>query len=113
MNSSSAKTKTINVTVALQGQTTGQEISAVRAYVFNRTGSLVASRLLEKGAAALEVPAGQKYRVAVGPDLLAKGTKPPADLAAQLARARTSPRATQPSHSTSTQISGSAGLCVA
>jgi hypothetical protein len=88
MNSSSAKTKTINVTVALQGQTSGQEISAVRAYVFNRTGSLVASRLLEKGAAALEVPAGQKYRVAVGPDLLAKGTKPPTDLAAQLARAK-------------------------
>lgn len=88
MASSNSKTRTINVTVALQGQTAGQETAAVRIYVFNRTGSLVASRLVEKGAGALEVPAGQKYRVVVGPDLLAKGGKPPADLAAQLARAK-------------------------
>jgi hypothetical protein len=88
MNSSSAKTRTINVTLALQGQTAGQETAAARAYVFNRAGNLVASQLVEKGAAALQVPAGQKYRVAVGPDLLPKGTKPPTDLVAQLARAK-------------------------
>lgn len=88
MGTSSAKPKTINVTLALQGQTAGQELPAARAYVFNRSGSLVASQAMEKGAAALQVPASQKFRVTVGPDLLGKGDKVPADLAAQLARAK-------------------------
>jgi hypothetical protein len=85
---SPSKLKTIAVKLTLQGQTTGQELPVVRAYVFNYAGKLVASALLEKGAATLEVTADQSYRVTVGPNLLERSEEPPANLLAQLAQAK-------------------------
>jgi len=82
------RVKTINVQLALQGQIAGQDPPASRAYLFNRAGKLVASRLVDKGAAAFEVPADLPYRVTVGPDLLAQSKQAPANLLAQLAQAK-------------------------
>jgi len=86
--SNPAKVRTINVKLALQGQTPSQNPPTARAYLFNRAGSLVASRLLEKGAATFEAPADQQYRVTVGPDLLAESRQAPANLLAQLGQAK-------------------------
>jgi hypothetical protein len=82
------KVKTIAVQLALQGQIAGQEPPTARAYLFNRAGKLVASRLLQQGDAIFEAPADQQYRVTVGPDLLAASRPAPASLLAQLAQAK-------------------------
>lgn len=75
----------ITVNVALS-PVEGQKAPNVRAYLFDRAGRLVDSRSANKSVTFKADPR-QDYRVTVGPDLL-KNEKPPADLAAQLVKAK-------------------------
>src|ERR1700682_2879977 len=79
--------RTVTVEVALQGQSEGQALPATRAYLFDRAGRLISSAPAGKGPVKFDVPAKYNYHVAVGPDLLTKGEKPPENLSAKLARA--------------------------
>src|SRR6202171_4765695 len=79
--------RTVTVEVALQGQSEGQALPATRAYLFDRAGRLISSAPAGKGPVKCDVPAKHNDRVAVGPDLLTKGEKPPENLSAKLARA--------------------------
>ena len=79
--------KTINVNVALHGQTEGQVLPTTRAYLFDRSDRLINSKSVGEGPIQFNVAANQAYRVTVGPDLLLKEKEVPANLASQLAKA--------------------------
>ena len=64
----------------------GRKRPTARAYLFDRAGRLLDSQLAH-GATTLKARSGQDYRVTVGPDLIKDG-KAPANLAAQLVKAR-------------------------
>src|SRR5260370_27323772 len=79
-----AKRKSITVNVKFQGQQKGQELPPTRAYVFDRTGHLLDSKLVEGKPLTFSVEAGPKYQFRVGPDFLKDQKAVPVDLAAQL-----------------------------
>jgi hypothetical protein len=83
-----AKRKSITVNVKFQGQQKGQELPPARAYVFDRTGRFLDSKLVEGKPLAFTVEAGPKYQFRVGPDFLKDQKAAPADLAAQLDKAK-------------------------
>jgi hypothetical protein len=75
----------LNITVVLTSRE-GQKLPAARAYLFDRAGRLINSNPVGK-AIIFPVKPGQDYRVTVGPELLKDG-EAPADLVAQLAKAK-------------------------
>ena len=79
--------KTINVNIALHGQADGQVLPTARAYLFDRSDRLLHSKVVSEESIQFNVAATQAYRVTVGPDLLLKENKVPANLASQLAKA--------------------------
>jgi len=81
-----AELKSITVNVKFHGQTREQQAPAARAYLFDGAGHLVTSKLVEGKALTFE--AGPRYRVRVGPDLLKDAKEVPADLSAQLDKAK-------------------------
>ena len=80
--------KSITVDVKFQGQQKGQELPPARAYLFDRAGRFVDSKLVDGKPLTFSVDAGLKYQFRVGPDLLKDQKAPPADLAAQLDKAK-------------------------
>jgi hypothetical protein len=80
--------KSITVDVKFQGQQKGQELPPARAYLFDRAGRFVDSRLVNGKPLTFSVDAGPKYQFRVGPDLLKDQKVAPADLAAQLDKAK-------------------------
>jgi hypothetical protein len=83
-----AKSKSITVNIKLQGQQKGQELPQARAYLFDRTGRFLDSKVVEGKPLAFSVEAGAKYQFRVGPDFLKVQKVVPADLAAQLDKAK-------------------------
>ncbi len=83
-----AKSKSITVNVKFRGQQKGQELPQVRAYVFDRTGRFLDSKLVEGKPLAFAVEAGPNYQFRVGPDFLKDQEVAPADLAARLDKAK-------------------------
>lgn len=83
-----AERKSITVNVKFQGQQKGQELPPARVFVFDRTGRFLDSKLVEGKPLAFSVEAGPKYQFRVGPDLLKDQKAVPADLAAQLDKAK-------------------------
>jgi predicted HicB family RNase H-like nuclease len=79
--------RTVTVNVTLHGQSAGQALPSARAYLFDRAGRLVDSKPAGSDAVKFEVQTNQDYRVTVGPDALGQSKKPPANLAATLAKA--------------------------
>jgi len=77
--------RTLTVNLNLQGKTEGQTLPATRIYLFNQSGRLVDSKPAAKDV-QFDVAANQNYRVTAGPDLMTTSQKPPANLAAQLAK---------------------------
>jgi len=80
--------KSITVDVKFQGQQKGQELPAARAYLFDRAGRFLDSKLVDGKPLAFTVDAGPRYQVRVGPDLLKDQKAAPADLVAQLDKAK-------------------------
>jgi hypothetical protein len=83
---SKAEQKSITVNVEFLGPVEGKAPSA-RAYLFDRNGRYVASKLVDGKPLAFQVDAGSRSQVRVGPDLL-KDNKAPTDLTAQLDKAK-------------------------
>jgi hypothetical protein len=79
--------KRVSVKITVQGQTEGQARPTIRAYLFDRADRLVHSEPVSDQSVEFDVAANQAYRVTVGPDLLTQGGAP-ANLVAQLAKAR-------------------------
>ena len=73
--------KSITVNVEFRGPVEGKAPS-VRAYLFDRTGRFVSSKLADGKPITFQVDAGTRSQIRVGPDLL-KDNKTPTDLAAQ------------------------------
>ena len=65
-----AEQKSIEVDVTFQGHQKGQDLPSTRAYLFDRSGRFVDSKLVEGKPVAFSVEAGPKYQFRVGPDLL-------------------------------------------
>jgi hypothetical protein len=82
-----AEQKSIRVDVKFQGEQKGQELPTARAYLFDRTGRFLDSKLVDGKPLAFSVEAGPKYQFRVGPDLLKNQKTAPADLVAQLDKA--------------------------
>src|SRR5437879_219849 len=83
---SKAEQKSITVKVEFRDPVEGKAPSA-RVYLFDRTGRLVSSKLADGKPLTFHVDAGSRSQFRVGPDLL-KDNQAPADLAAQLDRAK-------------------------
>src|SRR5664280_2514743 len=80
--------KSITVNVKFQGQQKGQELPPARAYLFDRAGRFLDSKLVDGKPLAFSVEAGPRYQFRVGPDLLRDQKTVPADLVAQLEKAK-------------------------
>ncbi len=80
--------KSITVDVKFQGQQKGQELPPARAYLFDRAGRFLDSKLVDGKPLAFSVDAGPKYQFRIGPDLLKDQKTVPADLVAQLDKAK-------------------------
>lgn len=90
MNSKSGKDdarRSVHVQVTLHSPTAGQALPATRAYLFDRPGRLVDSKIVTDHAVAFDVATNQDYRVTVGPDLIGNAKHAPANLIAQLGKA--------------------------
>ena len=84
--------KSITVDVKFQSQQKGQELPPSRAYLFDRAGRFVGSKLVDGKPLTFSVDAVPKYQFRVGPDLLKDKKAPRADLAAQLDMAKAVPQ---------------------
>ena len=84
---SKSSAKSFKVEVVFHGQEKGRELPPSRAYLFDRTGKLVASDLVGKAGITFPAEAQRGQKVMVGPDLLGASKKAPADLEAQLVKA--------------------------
>src|SRR5579864_6877140 len=62
-----AEQKSIKVQVKFQGQQKGQELPSTRAYLFDRTGHFIDSKLVEGKPLSFSVDAGPKYQLRIGP----------------------------------------------
>src|SRR5215469_13154006 len=82
-----AEQKSIKIDVTFQGHEKGQELPSTRAYLFDRTGRFVDSKLVEGQPLVFSVDADARYQFRLGPDLL-KDQKVPANLSAQLDKAK-------------------------
>lgn len=82
-----ADQKSIKVDITFQGHQKGQDLPSTRAYLFDRTGRFIDSKLVEGQPLAFSVDAGPKYQFRIGPDLL-KDQKAPANLSALLDKAK-------------------------
>jgi hypothetical protein len=83
-----AEQKSIAVSISFEGQTKGQELPQVRAYLFDSAGRFVDSKLFDGKPLAFSVVAGLKYRVRIGPDFIKDSKTAPPDLVAQLDKAK-------------------------
>jgi hypothetical protein len=81
-------TRGFKVNVVFHGQEAGQDLPPTRAYLFDRSGKLLASELVANGQAAFRVNPAAGQKVLVGPDLLAETRKAPPDLEARLVKAK-------------------------
>ncbi len=84
---SKAQLRGFKVEVAFAGQVKGQELPPTRAYLFDRSGKLLASEPVSKGVFTFAHEPQPGFKVMVGPDLLKESKKAPADLEAQLVKA--------------------------
>jgi hypothetical protein len=82
-----AAQRSISVNVNFQGQQKGQDLPSARAYLFDRYGRFLDSKLVDGKPLSFSVEAGSKSQFRIGPDLL-KDQKAPADLTAQLDKAK-------------------------
>ena len=83
-----AEQRSITVTVKFQGQQKGQELPPARAYLFDRTGRFLDSKLADGKPLAFQVDVGPKYQFRIGPDLLKDQKSVPTDLVAKLDKAK-------------------------
>jgi hypothetical protein len=83
-----AEQRSITVTVKFQGQQKGQELPPARAYLFDRTGRFLDSKLADGKPLAFQVDVGPKYQFRIGPDLLKDQKSVPTGLVAQLDKAK-------------------------
>jgi len=89
MNSSMGDTVHIlSVNVEFHGQKEGQKLPTTQAYLFDRAGRLVDVKSVGKEQVTFEINLNQRYQVMVGPHLVATTEQPPADLLAQLTKAK-------------------------
>ena len=79
--------RTLKVEVVLHGQEKGEETPAAHAYLFDRSGKLVAHEPVKGETISFPVESNQNYRIVVGPNLMSGGKEAPANLASQLAQA--------------------------
>ncbi len=79
--------RTVNIQVTLHNPPTGQTLPTTRAYLFDRPGRLVDSKIVTDNTVAFDVASSQDYRVTVGPDLIGNAKEAPANLNAQLGKA--------------------------
>ena len=84
-----SKSEKLNLTVEaiFHGQEQGEAIPPARAYLFDNTGTYVASEPLEKENVVFKIDGNKNYSVAIGPNLLADDGKAPQGLADSLAKA--------------------------
>jgi hypothetical protein len=85
---STSDLRPLKIEVAFYGQEKKEDLPRVRAYLFDRTGQLVASEQVEKGIATLQIEPEKSYRIKVGPDLLVERNDLSSNLALQLAKAK-------------------------
>ncbi len=89
MNTSMGNTMhTLSVNVKFHDQKEGQKLPTTQAYLFDRTGRLVDAKSIGKEQVTFEINPDQRYQVMVGPHLVTAKEQPPADLMAQLTKAK-------------------------